>query len=49
MKYVVVDYYEGSVDVVGKADTLKEAKELESTWHEDTDGECITEILTTEG
>lgn len=47
-KYVVVDYYEGSVDVVGKADTLKEAREIEKDWHEETDGECMTEIIIVE-
>ena len=46
MKYVVVDYYEGSVDVVGKADTLAEAKKIEQNWREETDGECRTEIIT---
>lgn len=47
-KYVVVDYYEGSVDVVGKADTLKEAREIEKDWREETDGECMTEIIIVE-
>lgn len=47
MKYVVVDYYEG-FDVVGKADTLAEAKKIEQNWREDTDGECRTEIITEE-
>lgn len=46
MKYVVVDYYEGSADIVGKADTLTEAREIEKNWYEETDGECRTEIIT---
>ena len=44
MKYVVVDYYE-SPYIVGYADNIKEAKQIEQQHNEDTDGECRTEII----
>ena len=47
MKYVVIDFYEGE-EFVGKADTLKEAREIEKDWREETDGECRTEIIIVE-
>lgn len=43
MKYVVVDFYEGA-EIVGKAETIREAVELARQYQNDTDGECTVRI-----
>lgn len=44
MKYVVVDFYEGA-EIVGKAETIREAVELARQYQNDTDGECTVSVL----
>ncbi len=41
--YEIYDYYEGE-ELIGTAETLKQAKHAETAWIEDTGGECDTVI-----
>ena len=43
--YVVIDCYEGEAEIVGRAETVEQAKQIERNWIEETDGECWTEIV----
>lgn len=39
-KYVLVDFYEGDVQIVGARPTRAELRKLYNSWWSDTDGEC---------
>lgn len=43
--YAVIDCYEGEAEIVGRAETVEQAKQIERNWIEETDGECWTEIV----
>lgn len=41
--YEIYDYYEGE-ELIGTADTIKQARYAETAWIESTGGECDTVI-----
>lgn len=43
--YAVIDCYEGEAEIVGRAETVEQAKQIERQWAIDTDYECWTEIV----
>ena len=42
--YAVIDCYEGEAEIVGKAETVEQAKQIERQWAIDTDYECYAAV-----